>query len=454
MPRALSGVAALIAFSGLTGPLAVAAQVGPVTDEVSRDDATPLDSLVRSALDANPSVRAAERRVEAARARIGPAGSLPDPMLSAGVMNLPVADPGMGEPMMMNTVGLGQRLPYPGKLSLARRAAELEVRAAEARLDDVRLVIEAEVRKAYYDLAFFDRSLVVLERNQALLVDFIGVTESRYGVGIGGQEDILKARVEAARLAEEAVALTEGRRSRLARLNALLDRPTGTAVDEARVPERIARAAIADDLSRVRFTSERLGARVADSPLPPVEALQERAALSSPEVRSHQAAIAAQAARLELARKAHLPDFDVSVQYGQRFDRADMASVMVSVPLPVRRRDRQGQEAAEAEAELAAMRAEHHAMVNRINADVAGAYADLERERARLALFARSIIPQGRAALESATAAYQVGRADFLTLLENQTTLHDYEIAYFRSLTDFARTLAELERMVGTEVLP
>ena len=416
--------------------------------------ASAVDSLVAVALGANPTIHAAERRVDAARARIGPAGALPDPMLSAGIMNLPVADPGFDDFMTMNVVGLGQKLPYPGKLPLARLAAELGLRAAEARVRMARLEVEAEVRQAYYDLAFLDRSLEVLERNQALLVDFISVTESRYGVGRGGQQDILKARVETARLAEEAVSLAEARRARLARLNALLDRPTETAVGPARVPERIARAAVPEDAGRVRFTSAELGARAADSPLPLLDVLQERAVTGSPEVRAHEAEIAAQTARVDLARKAHLPDVDVSVQYGQRFDRTDMASVMVSVPIPVNRDERQDQEVAEAEAELAALQAGHHAMVNRIRADVAAAYADLEEDRARLALFARSIIPQGRAALESATAAFQVDRADFLTLLENQTTLYDYEIAYFRALTDFASGLAELERVVGGEVLP
>ncbi|HUG39934.1 MAG TPA: TolC family protein [Longimicrobiales bacterium] len=434
-----------------TAAIALASLSVPVP---AKGQTTAIDTLAALAMDASPLIRAAERRVDAARARVAPAGARPDPVLSAGIMNLPVSDPGFDDFMTMNTVGLGQRLPYPGKLGLARRAAEHELRAAEARVELARCEIEAGVRKAYYALAFLDRSLEVVARNQALLVDFIAVTESRYGVGTGGQQDILKARVDAARLAEEAVALVEARRARLARLNALLDRPGDTPVERPRVSQRIARAAVPEDPARIRFTSDTLGARAADSPLPPLEVLQERAIRGSPEVRAHEAEIAAQAARVEFARKAHLPDFDVSVQYGQRFDRTDMASVMVSVPLPVNRRERQDQQVAEAESELAAMQADHHAMVNRIQADVAEAYADLERDRAQLALFARSIIPQGRAALESATAAFQVGRADFLTLLENQTTLYDYEIAYFRVLTDFASSLAELKRTVGAEVLP
>jgi outer membrane protein TolC len=69
-------------------------------------------------------------------------------------------------------------------------------------------------------------------------------------------------------------------------------------------------------------------------------------------------------------------------------------------------------------------------------------------------LFVKAILPQGSAMLTSASANFQVGRADFRTVLENQATLYGYEIAYHRDLTDFATNLAELEAVVGKEILP
>ena len=444
----------LVGITLLLAPTAIRAQQSARADRFRADSSASVDSLVAMALEVSPTIHAAVQRAEAARARIAPAGALPDPMLSAGIMNLSVAGPGFGDMMTMNTIGVGQRVPYPGKLSLAQRAAELELRAAEARVTAARVDVAAEVRKAYYDLAFLDRSIELIERSQNLLVNLIQVTEARYGVGTGGQQDVLKARVEAARVAEEAVALAEARRARLARLNALLDRPSTTPLTGPRVPERLARAAVPDDATRIRFTSGELGARAAGSPLPWLEVLQERAVRNSPILAAHEAEIAAQVARVELSRKAHLPDFDISVQYGQRVDRMDMVSIMVSAPIPIHRSSRQDEQVAEARAELAAMQAGHHEMVNRLNADIAGTYAAVERDRARLALFVASIIPQGRAALESATAAFQVGRADFLTLLENETTVYNYETAYFRALADFAKGVAEMERLVGAEVLP
>ncbi|MGH7664809.1 MAG: TolC family protein [Gemmatimonadaceae bacterium] len=426
----------------------------PLRAQTSARDSADLASLVATAMEVNPRVTAARRRADAAGARIAPAGARPDPMLMAGIQNFPIADPGFDDFMTMKMVGIGQTIPYPGKLSLRQRAARYEAAAANVMLESVRLDVEAEVEHAYYELAFLDRALDIVDRNRALLIDFMKVAEARYAVGTAGQQDVLRVHVEAARLGEEAVVLIEQRRAVLARLNALLDRATNTPVPDPSIPRRIARAAVADSISAVRFVSPVLGARAAGSPLPAVEVLQLAVVRQNPELRAQAAMIAAQAARLELARKEHLPDFDVSLSYGQRDGFSDMVSAVVAIPIPIQRRSKQDQLVAEASAELAALESERHAKANTLRAEVARLHANLERDRAQLALYVRAIIPQGRAALSSATGAYQVGRADYLTLLDNQATLFNYETSYYRVLTDFAKTLAELEQTVGQEVLP
>ncbi|MGQ0650415.1 MAG: TolC family protein, partial [Gemmatimonadaceae bacterium] len=196
-----------------------------------------------------------------------------------------------------------------------------------------------------------------------------------------------------------------------------------------------------------------LGSRAADSPLPPLDALQGLAIERAPMLRAHEARIAAQTARVELARKGHLPDVDVSLQYGQRPGLPDMVTATVSVPIPIQRRTKQTQAVVEARSELSALEAEHHAMRNKVRADVARLYGELERDRAQLALYVNAILPQGRATLESVVRSYQVSRSDFQSLLEAQTTLFNYEAAYFRTLTSFAKTLAELDRVLGQEIL-
>lgn len=417
-----------------------------------------LDSLIATALRVSPVVKAAATRVEAAQHRVTPAGTLPDPVLMAGVQNLPLGtEPGMAgpDPMTMRMVGIGQTIPYPGKLSLGRRVAEREVESAQASVDVARRQVARDVKDAYYELAFVDQALAIVDQNRDVLTGLIRVTESRYGVGAAGQQDVLKARVEATRLAETAVTLTEQLRSALARLNALLDQPSETARERAAVPARLVRAAVAPSAGEIRFTSTALGARAADSPLPPLAELQETAIHENPELREHEAMIAAQATRVELARKQGLPDVDLSLQYGQRGGgRPDMVSATVSVPLPIFKGRKQDEIVLESSAQLEALHAEHQASVIALRAEVARLVSEVERSRSQLALYVKALLPQARASLASATASYQAGRVEFLTLLDDQATVFTYETEYYRALSDFAKKVAELERVVGKEILP
>jgi outer membrane protein TolC len=374
-------------------------------------------------------------------------------MLMVGIQNFPVTKPGFADFMTMKMVGIGQTVPYPGKLALRTKTAERELVASQVELEGHQLEVVKAVKTAYYDLVYFDRALEIIERNRRLLIDFMKVTETRYTVGTGSQEDVLRVRVEAARLGEEAVALIEQRRATLALLNAVLDRPSDTPIREPAVPQRIARAAIADSIAHVRFASATLGARVADSPIPPLETLQTTAVRQNPMIRAHGAMISAQMARVELARKDHLPDVGVSFSYGQRDGFSDMVSAQVSIPIPLQKGRKQDQVVAEALSEVTTLEAEHSEQANDLRANVARLHSELERDRAQLALYVKAILPQGRSALSSATAGYQVGRASFLSVLDTQATLFNYETSYFRVLSDFAKKLAELERIVGEEII-
>lgn len=438
----------------------LAATVIPVTHVNAQAGVASLDALLARADSLNPSILAARERVTAARARIGPESTLPDPMLMAGIQNLPLSrdatgmgDSRPGDPMTMRMLGISQTLPYPGKLRLRRQSAEYDARAAAAEMDATRLDVERTVRSQYFELYYLDKAIEIVERNRQVLSDVVQVTEAHYAAGTGGQQDVLKARVDAARLGETASELLERRRATVAELHAALDQPGDTTVPSASIPARIADAAVAHDVSQIRFSSQTLGARVADWPLPSLDELQDQAAKQSPALRATGARLQAQATRLALARKASLPDIDVGVQYGQRSYRPDMISAQVSVPLPLHRASRQRQEVAETSADLAAMENEKRAQINSVRLQVARIVSDLERERTELALYVKAILPQGSAAATAALASYQAGKAELLSVLDNQNTLFTYQTAYYRALADFAKSLAELEQVVGGEVL-
>src|SRR6266545_6511591 len=162
------------------------------------------------ALEANPMLQAARYSARAAGERIGPAGALPDPQLQLALMNRMASEFGSTmDPMTMNQVQLMQMLPWPGKLGNAKRAARHTAAAAGAEADEQERMLAAQVRMAYYEVAYADRALAVMERTRGLLRDFTTVATTMYAVGSGIQQDVLRAQVEVARMGEEIIRMAQ-----------------------------------------------------------------------------------------------------------------------------------------------------------------------------------------------------------------------------------------------------
>jgi outer membrane protein, heavy metal efflux system len=412
-----------------------------------------LDSLVASAIAQQPALAAAVRRAEALRLRVTPAGTLPDPMMGVGIMNMPIRNPGFKEEMTMATLMVSQAVTSSGRLRYERAAALAEAEAAEASAEAEKLRLRANVGEAYYELVFAERASEILIKSQTLLNGVHATAESRYAAGLGTQHDVLRTRLDLSGLAERGVVLAETRRARTSQLNALVYRPLESVVDAPAVADRIIRLAVAADAAQISFVSSSLGARVANSTIPPLEVLQRRATARNPQLRQMNAMIEVAKARERIAARATAPDIEIALQYGMRPGMSDMVSLTLSAPIPIRRKHAQDPLAAAAGTELAAVTAERDALLASIHAQVSTLHAQIEQTRSQLALYRKAILPQGSAAVESALTAFSAGKSDLGAVLDAAAALLAYEESYHRLLSDFAMRMLQLDAVVGEEVL-
>ena len=110
-----------------------------------------------------------------------------NPLPGAGLGTTPLANIG---------VMVTQALPYPGKLGLKASMAARDADAALQQVDAVRLSVIAQVKEAYYRLAYADAVGGVLGRNRELLDTLLEVSEARYAVGRVAQQDVIKAQTQ------------------------------------------------------------------------------------------------------------------------------------------------------------------------------------------------------------------------------------------------------------------
>ena len=392
-----------------------------------------LDAMIEEALNNNPALNAARNNIKALSQRPDQADSLPNPMISLGLMNLPLDTFELDrEGMTQKTIGVIQRFPYPGKLDLMREMAEQSLIGGREELEALKLKVVAEVKKGYYSLFFVNKTIEITKRNKKLLEEFIHIAETKYSVGSGIQQDVIKAQVELSKLMEKLIVLKTEKETVKAKLNYLMNRlpqePLG-------------------DPAEVEITSVNIS----------VEKLQRDLENNHPVLKHILSVIEKNRSARLLAKKEYYPDFNVTVQYGQRddgtnIDRSDFVSAMVKMKIPLWAKTKEDKKVVEMEARVKQAERNYEKAKSRLFFRVKELKENIIMNYEQAILFKDGIIPQARASLDSAIAGYQVNKVNFITLLDNQVTLFKYEIEYYKTIAGHEKKLAEMEEIVGLPV--
>lgn len=437
-----SVVTATAAFTWFL-PMALAAQEVPpavpvtagfvgksVPAEASQpvSEALALDDLVRLALENNPGVQSALRRVNALRRRRPQATSLPDPVVSVGWMgDIKPFGVQRQDSSSFRSIGAMQEIPFPGKLKLRGQIADREAEAALWEYEATRRRVVAEVKLAFYEHFFAHKAIEITRKNQDLLEKLARIAETRYRVGKGIQQDVLKAQVELSRLRQKLTLLEQQAQTAEVRINTLLNRNADTPLAP---PDSLEPAALTHTL----------------------DSLQQLARENDTGLRREEQMIERQQVAVNLARKEYYPDFGVGYMYQNRPLLPEMHGFTVSLNIPIFYKSKQREGVNEATEELLSAKRSRENQAITVAFQVKEYYLAARASQELARLYSQAVVPQSSLALESALAAYEVGSVDFLTLMESFSTVLDYEVDYHRELANYQIALARLEPLVGVEL--
>lgn len=405
-----------------------AAQSLPAGGEGLQGPVVTVQEVVAMALERNPSIQGAVARTQAQRARVPQAKALPDPTFSGGWMGsiVPFRVEHKFAPSFRG-LSVQQRLPYPGKRRLRGEIADRQAEAASWKAEGVRREVIAQVKVAYYQYFYDTKAIAITRKNKDLLEKLEQIAEARYRVGKGIQQDVLRAQVEVARVDQRLIILQQRKATATARLNTLLYRDP-----EAPLP---APAPVAAGDLKLGLTELYSLARANDTVME-----QDRRM-----VEGGQDAV-------KLAQKSYEPDFTVTYTYQQRPDLQDSNGVMVGMNIPVFYRHKQRERVIEASHELIGARKSLDERRTTLNYEIKQQYLAAEAAQKLMNLYSKAIVPQSSLALESSMSAYEVGKVDFLSMLDNFTYVLDYEVDYYRELSNYQSALAKLEPLVGKDL--
>ncbi len=403
-----------------------------------------LRDFIVVALENNPDIKAAEEMARSKAERIVQATALPDPMITTKTLPEPVRT---AEGDNFFILGISERFPVPEKLDRAGRIALEETRAALQRLQEARLQVIAEVKRAYFQLYVLDRSLDITQENQRLVRGLIDVARAQVAAGRRPQDDVLRAQVELSSLEAELIGLRQRRVTFAARLNQLLNRSATTEVPSP-------------DGFDVRHADLRL------------DQLLAKAADANPALKRLQHQIEREKHAVELAKLAYWPDFTLGFEWmymeprdafrpppnpmtGQRpvvstmsEDGTDNWAITFGFSLPIWFDKIKGG-INESKHRLMATRQEYAATQNRVEFQITDALERVRAQRELALLFDSTIIPQAHQTYRVSQASYTAGSSDFLYVIDNWRKWLAFTIQYHRSLGELERSVADLEEAIG-----
>lgn len=392
---------------------------------------------VKTAVSENPGLAEMQARFRAMSEIPSQMGTLPDPVLSFGAMNFPTDSFDRDqEPMTQLQVGISQAFPFPGKLNLREEAAEFDAQAAFYTADEMRLMLIANVQQKWWQIFYLDRAIDTIRSNQVLLKQFIDVAKTKYETGKGLQQDVLLAQLEQSKLIDKNIQIQALRSNQAILLNTMMN---------------------------LRANAEVSLPRTVNKSLPTIlneHRLYQLAAIHRPIIKQREQTVAASESRLDLAKRNEYPDFNVAVNYGNRSgnnpmpmsgSRSDFVSVMVGIKVPLYSGRKQSKAIRQKSSEL---EKNHYAVLDekgRVSAEISTAVIDYRRAGEQMSLFGSGIVPQARQTVQSMLAGYQVSKVDFLNLVRSQITLLNYELQYWKSLSEAKQALAKIQAAVGEE---
>lgn len=393
--------AVALAAALLPAPWAVAA---PLSLDQAIDLAVQRSQLARSAR------AGAMSATEMARV----AAQQPDPMLNAGIDNLPATGGNRfstnAVDMTMKRIGIAQEWVSAEKRAARQAAAQAmagretvmeQVAAAEARM---------QTAMAYVEAYYADQLLALTTLNEKHAREELETGRGRLATLSGNSAEVLGLS-SALGSAEDESAQVRQQRSASA---ATLQRWTGLAADELSEP------------------------RLAGVPA------QDPFVALHPGVVARQRDIEVARQEVQVARLNRRPNWTYEVSYGQRQGRSDLVSVGVSIPLTVAPAERQDRETAAKQALLDKAEAELEEARRAAAGEYAALSSDARRLEERIERFEAGVLAPLKQRTASTLAAYRSNQASLVMLFEARHAEVEAQRRLLGLQRELARTQAQL----------
>jgi outer membrane protein, heavy metal efflux system len=375
--------------------------------------------LEQTAMENNPTLAQAARRVEAFQGEQVQVGLYPNPVI--GYQAEEIGDSGSAG---QHGMFFSQEIVTANKLGLNRNVASHQVQQAEWEFEMQRQRIVNTVRSRAYEVMAAQRTMALTEELVKIGTTATGLAEQLNKARQVSQVDVLQARVEANSARLLLVAARKTHAAAWRQLAAVVGVPEMEPAPLAgQLEDALPELAWNDSVSALLTGSPQLARALAGV---------ERA----------QAAVAQACAQ-------RTPNFETfaAVRHNDNSNSTN-ASLMIGVPLMIHNRN-QGN-IMKAQAELAAAHQEMKRVELLLQEQLAASFRDYEVAREQVDQYRRDILPDAKRSLELIETGYRQGEFGYLQLLTAQQTYSRMNLAYVERLRELRLRAVEIQGMLLT----
>ena len=384
------------------------------------------------------------------------AATLPNPVLSLGVANLPTDGWQFNqEAMTQLKVGISQQFARGDSLELSRRQLLNQAAKHPYLRQDRQAKLRVMVAKLWLNAATAEQRMQIVASSRPLFVQLGDIAQASYAAAQGRtrQQDIIQAQIEIARLDDKLKALLSERDSKLANLSEWLAPSDSQAITDITLSANWPAIAL-PSASVQQMLQQQDNSRLA-------QLLQQHPAMLAAQQQIH-----AQLDGVQLARQKYQAQWGVNASYAYRDDapngssRADFFSVGISVDLPFFNQQRQDKSLESAKLQAEASKTEQRLLLRNLLSQAIDNWQSAKHTGARIEHFKQRILPQLAEQAESSLNAYTTDAGDFsevmrariaqlnaqleLVQLQNELAQYQVQLQYYFAPADGSTTHTNL----------
>ena len=374
-----------------------------------------MDQALETAFANNPDLAAAQWETGIAQGERQQAGLIPNPEVSWEAEDT-------RRNSRTTTVMINQPIELGGKRGARIEVASRAQDAAGIELDRKRNVLRADVIQAFYSSSTAQQRLLLSRQSLELAERGLRVAQGRIKSGKSSPVEGTRAEVQ---LSEVRLELRRAER------------------DEASAYQRLAQVMGAP---LPAFVS--VGDPGRSMPTVPDSSLLLNRIGETAELRLAKLQIDQREASLGLEKAQRIPDLTVSIgsQYDER-ERERVNVVGLSMPIPLFNRNQGNVLAAARRTDQA--RDLRNASELRLRTEIQTTLDQWRTANTEVASFNQTILPAAQSAVDTATRGFEMGKFNFLDVLDAQRTLISARTQYIQAITEATNAWVRIERIFG-----